>query len=69
MMKTVLKIIAKRYWGLAAGILLISGFSQYRQMGSISLAALLLIMIAIVGAITLIAVPLEMHKIRKQKRD
>lgn len=68
MIKIALKNIAKRYWGLVACILLINGFSQHRQAGSISWTSMSLISLAAICALLIIAVPLELHKIRGENK-
>ena len=65
MLKTVIVSVIKRYWGLVASIVMISAFSQYRHEQQVSLVTLFLGFLAAVLALLVTAVPLELHKARK----
>jgi hypothetical protein len=60
MLKVVLGIVLKRYWGFVASILMISAFSQYRHEHQVSLRTLFLSLLAGPLALFITAFPLEL---------
>ncbi len=68
MLKTALKSVIKRYWGLVAAIVMISGASQYRQEHTVSILVLSLALLLACLALLVVAVPLELHRARRHAR-
>ena len=69
MLKQALKTVMKRNWGLVAVIVLISGASQYWHEHSVSVPLLLLAMLFACLALLVVAVPVELHKLRGKRQD
>jgi hypothetical protein len=67
MLKTVIASVLKGYWGLVASIVTISAFSQYRHEQQVSLVMIFLGLLAALLALFITAVPLELHKLRKNR--
>jgi hypothetical protein len=67
MLKTAFAVALKRYWGLVASIVMISAFSQYRHEHQVPLVTLFLGLSAGLLALLIIALPLELYKLRKSR--
>ncbi len=59
----------KRHWGLVAAIVVISGASQYRHEHAVSVPLLFLALLVARMALLVLAVPLELHKLRGKRQD
>lgn len=69
MIKTALKTVMKRHWGLVAAIVMISGASEYRHEHAVSVPLLGLTLLVACLALLAVAVPLELHKLRGKRQD
>jgi hypothetical protein len=67
MLKTVIVSVLKCHWGLVASIVMITAFSQYRHEQQVSLVMIFLGFLAALLALLITAVPLELHKLRKNR--
>lgn len=69
MIKSALITVMKRHWGLVAAIVMISGVSQYRHEHAVSVPLLALSLLVACMALLVVAVPLELHKLRGKRQD
>ncbi len=65
MFETAFLVALKRYWGLVAVILLINAASDWRHTQHISALGMLIALLVPFALLFLIAVPLEIRKMRK----
>lgn len=59
--------VIKKSWLLILGVVIVSGISLYWRDHQVSLFALCLIWLAALGGLLLIAVPVELHKLRNSQ--
>jgi hypothetical protein len=64
MFKTAVVNVLKKSWLLILGVVITSTAGLYWRDQHISLLALCLILLAALGALALVAVPVELHKLR-----
>ena len=69
MLSSALKTVLKRHWGLVAAIVMITGASQYRHEHTVSVPLLGLTLLVACLALLVVAVPLELHKLRGKRQD
>lgn len=67
MLKTALVIVLKRYWMLAVFIFLVNVVLQYWRADHISWALVLLTPMVVVLAVLVVALPIELHKLRNTR--
>lgn len=65
MFKTAVVNVLKKSWLLILGVVIVSTAGLYWRDQHISLFALCLISLAALGGLVLVAVPVELHKLRK----